>query len=72
MNTNQSNPNPLGHGDQYNAALDARRKAAQTLGRLGRGHKKTLTDQERQRRADWARGLAKSRKPQAQPQIDTK
>lgn len=42
MNQNQSNPNP----------------AAQALGRLGRGHKKTLTDQERQRRADWARGLA--------------
>lgn len=47
MNTNQSNPlNP----------------AAQALGRLGKGHKKTLSVQERQRRADWARGLAGKRK----------
>lgn len=38
-------------------------KAAQQLGRLGRGKPKTLTAAERERRREWARGLAKRRKP---------
>jgi hypothetical protein len=33
-------------------------QAAQQLGRMGKGHPKTLTDAERARRAEWARGLA--------------
>ncbi len=33
-------------------------QAAQQLGRMGKGHPKTLTDAERERRAEWARGLA--------------
>lgn len=36
--------------------------AAQALGRMAKGKKKTITDAERKRRADWARGLAERRK----------
>jgi hypothetical protein len=36
--------------------------AAQALGRLGKGHAKTITEADRQRRRDWARGLVAIRK----------
>lgn len=36
--------------------------AAQQLGRLAKGKPKTLTTAERERRREWARGLAERRK----------
>ena len=35
--------------------------AAQKLGRLGRGHKKTLTEAERARRSEWCRVMTQKR-----------
>jgi len=36
-------------------------RAAQQLGRLAKGKPKTLTPAERERRREWARGLAQRR-----------
>lgn len=42
-------------------------KAAQALGRLGKGKKKTITEVERQRRKDWMNEMNQSRRKPVTP-----
>lgn len=47
----------LAEGTDYELVTDAS-EAARALGRLGRGKHKTITEQDRERRREQARGLA--------------